>query len=149
MSLVDVDCPLFAPLRPTTRALADELHLYLEADLVDVIGKDADHAIEWWREKRSTYPQLSRMAIDYLCYRRHLHQSRGQLGVWVSRGNRPQKETLGSVSMYPLVLVTCLVDVIVCAPLSPLLPLDDVPVTSTYVCVFWTLVFPPDDVLYE
>ena len=64
--MVDVDCPLFAPLRPTTRAPADELRLYLEADLVDVIGKDADHAIEWWREKRSTYPQLSRMAIDYL-----------------------------------------------------------------------------------
>jgi hypothetical protein len=51
--------------------------------------------------------------------------------------------------MYPLVLVTRLVDVIVCAPLPPLLPLDDVPMTSTYVCVFWTLVSPPDDALYE
>ena len=83
------------------------------------------------------------------CYRRHLHQSGGRLGAWVSRGNRPQKETLGSVSMYPLVLVTCPVDVIVCVPLPPLLPLDDVPMTSTYVCVFWTLVSPPDDALYE
>jgi hypothetical protein len=83
------------------------------------------------------------------CYRRHLHQSRGRLGAWVSRGNRPQKETLGSVSMYPPVLVTRLVDVIVCAPLPPLLPLDDAPMTSTYVCVFWTLVSPPDDALYE
>jgi hypothetical protein len=38
-----------------------------------------------------------------LCYCRHLHQSRGRLGAWVSRGNRPWKVTLGSVSMYPLV----------------------------------------------
>jgi hypothetical protein len=81
------------------------------------------------------------------CYRRHLHQSRGRLGAWVSRGNRPQKETLGSVSMYPLVLVTRLAAVTVCRPLprSPLF--DDVPMTSTYVRVFWTLVSPPDDAL--
>jgi hAT family C-terminal dimerisation region len=70
--LVDVDCPLFAPLRPTTRALADELRLYLEANLVDVIGKDTDHAIEWWHEKQSTYPQLSQMAIDYLTIPRNV-----------------------------------------------------------------------------
>ena len=81
------------------------------------------------------------------CYRRHLHQSRGRLGAWVSRGNRPQKETLGSVSMYPLVLLTSLAAVIVCRPLPPSPLFDDVPVTSTYVCVFWTLVSPPDDAL--
>jgi hypothetical protein len=51
--------------------------------------------------------------------------------------------------MYPLVLVTRLVDVIVCRLPLPSPPLDDVPVTSIYVCVFWTLVSPPDDVLYE
>jgi hypothetical protein len=88
-------------------------------------------------------------APNQACYRRHLHQSRGRLGAWVSRGNRPQKETLGSVSMYPLVLLTSLVVVTVCRPLPPSPLFDDVPMTSTYVCVFWTLVFPPDDVLYE
>jgi ATP-dependent DNA helicase PIF1 len=81
------------------------------------------------------------------CYRRHLHQSRGRLGAWVSRGNRPQKETLGSVSMYPLVLLTSLVAVTVCRPLPPSPLFDDVPMTSTYVRVFWTLVSPPDDAL--
>ena len=89
------------------------------------------------------------LIFQMMCYRRHLHQSRGRLGAWVSRGNRPQKETLGSVSMYPLMLVIRLVDVIVRRLLPPSPPLDDVPVTSTYVCVFWTLVSPPDDVLYE
>jgi hypothetical protein len=61
------------------------------------------------------------------CYHRHQHQSRGRLGAWVSRGNQPQKVTLGSVSMYPLVLLIGLVAVTVCRPLplSPL-PNDDV-----------------------
>jgi hypothetical protein len=84
---------------------------------------------------------------DSYCYRRHLHQSRGRLGAWVSRGNRPQKETLGSVSMYPPVLLTHLVAVIACHPPLPSSLFDDVPMTSTYVRVFWTLVSPPDDAL--
>ena len=77
------------------------------------------------------------------CYRRHQHQSRGRLGAWVSRGNRPQKETLGSVSMYPLVLLTSLVAVTVCHPPLPSLLFYDMPMTSTYICMFWTLVFLP------
>jgi hypothetical protein len=98
----------------------------------------------------ATYREVSicsRLSVtctnESMCYRRHLHQSTGRLGAWVSRGNRPQKETLGSVSMYPLVSLTRLVVVTVCLPLPPLLPLDDVPMTSTYICVFWMLVFPP------
>ena len=78
-----------------------------------------------------------------VCYHWHLHQSRGRLGAWVSYGNRPPKVTLGSVSMYPLVSLMGLVAVTVCLPLLPLPPLDDVPMTSTYVCVFWMLVFLP------
>jgi hypothetical protein len=51
--------------------------------------------------------------------------------------------------MYPPLLVTCLVIVTVCHPLPLSPPLDDMPMTSTYVCVFWTLVSLPDDALYE
>jgi hypothetical protein len=42
-------------------AVEDELDLYLSAEPVKV----AD-AIKWWHEKQGTYPQLSRMALDYL-----------------------------------------------------------------------------------
>ena len=58
------------------------------------------------------HPSLTLTRTQH-CHRRHLHQSRGQLGAWVSCGNRPQKETSASVSMYPLALLTSLVVVTV------------------------------------
>ena len=76
------------------------------------------------------------------CHRRHLHQPRGQLGAWVSRGNRPLVVTIDSVSMYLLLWLMTLAPVIVCRHLPPSAPSIDVPVTSTYVCVFWTLLPP-------
>ena len=76
------------------------------------------------------------------CHRRHLHRSRGRLGAWVSCGNRPLVAIIGSVSMYPLLWLMTLVPVIVCRHLPPSPPSFDVPVTSTYVCVFWTLLPP-------
>ena len=78
------------------------------------------------------------------CHRWHLHQSRGRLGAWVSRGNQPLAVIIGSVSTYLLLWLMTLVPVIVCRHLPPLAPSIDVPVTSTYVCVFWML--PPPSV---
>ena len=77
-----------------------------------------------------------------LCHRWHLHQSRGRLGAWVSRGNQPLAMIIGSASTYLLLWLMTLVPVIVCRHLPPLAPSVDVPVTSTYVCVFWTLLPP-------
>ena len=45
--------------------------------------------------------------------------------------------------MYLPVSLTSLVIVTVCHLPPPLLLFDDVPMMSTYVCVFWTLVFLP------
>ena len=76
------------------------------------------------------------------CHHRHLHQSRGWLGAWVSCGNQPLEVTTSSVSMYlPLLLMTP-APVTGCRhpPLSA--PSTDVPVTSPYVCMFWTLLLP-------
>ena len=76
------------------------------------------------------------------CHRWHLHQSRGRLGARVSRGNQPLGAIIGSVSTYLLLRLMTLVLVIVCRHLPPSAPSIDVPVTSTYVCVFWTLLPP-------
>jgi hAT family C-terminal dimerisation region len=46
---------------PTTE-IADELKTYLTADCENV-----GDALVWWAGKKKTYPQLSRMALDYLC----------------------------------------------------------------------------------
>ena len=51
--------PSLAPLQST--ALFDELALYLSTELVDT-----QSPLKWWHEKQSTYPRLSRMALDYL-----------------------------------------------------------------------------------
>ena len=102
--------------------------------------KDFKHVI---KHQRNIFMRNKGVEIQGFCYRRHLHQPRGQLGAWVSRGNRPQKETSASVSMYPLMLLTSLVVVIVCRPRPPSPPPNDLPMMSTYICVFWTLVFLP------
>ena len=78
------------------------------------------------------------------CYRWHLHQSRGRLGAWVSRGNQPLVAITSSVSTYLLLWLTILAPVTVWRRLPPSAPSTDVPVMSTYVCVFWTL--PPPSV---
>ena len=76
------------------------------------------------------------------CHHRHLHQSRGWLGAWVSHGNRPLVVITSSVSTYlPLLLMTP-APVIVCHHPPPSAPSVDVPVTSLYVCMFWTLLPP-------
>ena len=78
------------------------------------------------------------------CHRQHLHQSRGRLGAWVSRGNWPLVVITSSVSTYlPLSLMTP-APVTVCRHPPPLVPSINVLVTSLYVCVFWTL--PPPSI---
>ena len=76
------------------------------------------------------------------CHRWHLHQSRGRLGAWVSCGNQPLVVIIGSVSTYLLLWLMTPVPVIVCRHPPPSAPSVNVPVTSTYVCVFWMLLPP-------
>ena len=51
--------PALAP--PKSTDLRDELQRYLSTDVESV-----PDAIAWWHERRTTYPHLSRMALDYL-----------------------------------------------------------------------------------
>ena len=51
--------PSLAPLRTT--AVIDELALYLGTELENITDP-----VQWWHEKKATYPRLSRMALDYL-----------------------------------------------------------------------------------
>jgi hypothetical protein len=46
---------------PAENELCDDLHRYLNADVEDV--RDP---IAWWQGKRTAFPKLSRMALDYL-----------------------------------------------------------------------------------
>ena len=46
---------------PNTTTVADEITLYLSTGPEPV--KDV---LPWWYEKRTVYPMLSRMALDYL-----------------------------------------------------------------------------------
>lgn len=46
---------------PHSSELRDELDLYLASDPVFT-----ENALHWWHERRSTFPCLSRMALDYL-----------------------------------------------------------------------------------
>ena len=81
-------------------------------------------------------------SVHVTCHRWHLHQSRGRLGARVSRGKQPLVVIIGSVSTYLLLWLMTPVPVIVCRHLPPSAPSADVPVTSTYACVFWTLLPP-------
>ena len=49
---------LTAPLRTE---LSDDLKRYLAAD-----PEHTDDVVQWWIERRNTYPKLYRMALDYL-----------------------------------------------------------------------------------
>jgi hypothetical protein len=46
---------------PRTRELCDELDRYLSTDPEHVVD-----VLMWWTERKSMYPHLSRMALDYL-----------------------------------------------------------------------------------
>lgn len=46
---------------PAEGSATDELKRYLAADQEPV-----DNAIQWWHDRRTKYPWLARMAIDYL-----------------------------------------------------------------------------------
>jgi hypothetical protein len=46
---------------PRTRELRDELDGYLSIDPEHIVD-----VLMWWTEKKSMYPRLSRMALDYL-----------------------------------------------------------------------------------
>jgi hAT family C-terminal dimerisation region len=46
---------------PRIRDLCDKLDRYLSTDPEHVID-----VLMWWTERRSMYPHLSRMALDYL-----------------------------------------------------------------------------------
>ena len=46
---------------PQSSSSRNELDRYLNEDIEDV-----DDALQWWYNKRSTYPNLWRMATDYL-----------------------------------------------------------------------------------
>ncbi|KIL63966.1 hypothetical protein M378DRAFT_79034, partial [Amanita muscaria Koide BX008] len=47
--------------KPKLSHLRDELAIYLSTDVEDITNP-----IAWWLERRSLYPRLSRMALDYL-----------------------------------------------------------------------------------
>ena len=51
---------LFAPLRQPTTVM-DELGRFLS-----IKPENVTDAVQWWYENRKTYPQLYRMALDYL-----------------------------------------------------------------------------------
>lgn len=53
------DLPALAPPKPSN--LGSELDRYLAREVEDV-----SDALAWWYEKCTTFPQLSRMALDYL-----------------------------------------------------------------------------------
>ena len=46
---------------PKATDLDDELDRYLKADPEQTLN-----ALQWWIDKRSSFPRLSRMALDYL-----------------------------------------------------------------------------------
>lgn len=46
---------------PRAGELSDELARYLSTDVEAV-----DDPIQWWTDRRAQYPNLSRMAIDFL-----------------------------------------------------------------------------------
>lgn len=48
-------------IKPTPNHACDELDAYLTLDVEDV-----SDALGWWHNRCSTYPHLSRMALDYL-----------------------------------------------------------------------------------
>lgn len=52
---------------PESAELRDELDRYLSSDPVHVVD-----AVRWWHNHRAEYPQLSRMAMDYLIIPRKL-----------------------------------------------------------------------------
>lgn len=56
-----------APTGPSSEP-QDELALYLSTDVVrlDDSNKPVD-PFRWWRDHRDSYPNLSSMAMDYLC----------------------------------------------------------------------------------
>lgn len=51
--------PSFQP--PNAHELSDELARYLSINVEDV-----DDPIQWWSDRKTQYPNLSRMAIDFL-----------------------------------------------------------------------------------
>lgn len=51
--------PALAPLKEGDKR--SEVDRFLTSDVEDVTD-----ALAWWYEKRTTYPRLSRMALDYL-----------------------------------------------------------------------------------
>jgi len=46
---------------PSTTDLRNELDRYLSTDVEHVTD-----ALAWWHERRTSYPRLSRMALDFL-----------------------------------------------------------------------------------
>ena len=46
---------------PKAKELCDELTRYLSTD-----PEQVDNVLLWWHERKSMYPHLSRMALDYL-----------------------------------------------------------------------------------
>jgi hypothetical protein len=51
--------PALAP--PARAQLRSELERYLGTD-----AEQVDNVLQWWFDRRATFPRLSRMALDYL-----------------------------------------------------------------------------------
>jgi len=60
-------------LKPSTSSsnMCDEIDRYLTTDT-----EEADDVLAWWWERRSMYPSLSRMALDYLSIPVHILHSK-------------------------------------------------------------------------
>ena len=59
---------------PKSTELRDELDRYLGSDPEYVVD-----AVRWWHDRRADYPQLSRMAMDYLIIPRKCSSSYSHL----------------------------------------------------------------------
>jgi hypothetical protein len=59
---------------PGQSHLCSELDHYLSTDIEDV-----QDALQWWNDRCSAYPSLSRMALDYLSIPGMLHGLNGSL----------------------------------------------------------------------
>jgi hypothetical protein len=54
-----------------------EIDKYLQLPVEDV-----KHPLQWWHDHRTTYPNLSRMALDYLSIPGKLPHRHGILRAW-------------------------------------------------------------------
>jgi len=84
---------------PEPSRASSELDRYLRLDIEDV-----DNAIAWWHERRSLYPRLSRMALDYLT----IPPTSIDVERFFSRGRLLLSHTRSRLSVHTTAAILCL-----------------------------------------